>query len=301
MNEADVHDTRARTGRRPRRTATGSRLTPARRRRTVNNTIAVAVSAVLVFPVYWMLATSLKQRGHILSAVPQFFPWPLSLDNFARALAKPHFWVFVRNSLTVTLSSVVLSLVISLFAAIAIARFRFHGRRALMAVLVLVQMVPGAAMVIPVYLMLRSINALDFVPGLVLTYLTFVLPFTVWTLRGFVTGVPVELEEAALVDGCGRLQMYVRVLIPLLMPGIVATSIFAFVNAWDDYLFAYVIMKSQDNYTLPVWLVSFKTAESVDYGAMIAASTIFSLPVLVFFLLVQRRLVGGMTSGAVKG
>jgi N,N'-diacetylchitobiose transport system permease protein len=247
------------------------------------------------------VATALKERSDILSAVPKFIPWPISLENFTRALDKPGFWTFVRNSLTVTVSSVVLSLIISLFAAIAIARFRFAGRKAVLTVLVLVQMVPAAAMVIPVYLMLRSVGGLDFLPGLVFTYMTFVLPFTIWTLRGFVDGVPVELEEAALVDGCGRFQMYVRVLLPLLMPGIVATSIFAFVNAWDDYIFAYVIMKSQDNYTLPVWLVSFKTSESVDYGAMIAASTIFSIPVLVFFLLVQRRLVGGMTSGAVKG
>lgn len=261
----------------------------------------MAVSAVMVFPVYWMVATALKQRSDILSSVPKFIPWPMSLENFTRALDKAGFWTFVRNSLTVTVSSVVLSLIISLFAAIAIARFRFAGRKAILTILVLVQMVPAAAMVIPVYLMLRSVGGLDFLPGLVFTYMTFVLPFTIWTLRGFVDGVPVELEEAALVDGCGRFQMYVRVLLPLLMPGIVATSIFAFVNAWDDYIFAYVIMKSQDNYTLPVWLVSFKTSESVDYGAMIAASTIFSIPVLVFFLLVQRRLVGGMTSGAVKG
>ncbi|MFI6348231.1 carbohydrate ABC transporter permease [Streptomyces sp. NPDC050560] len=278
-----------------------ARRSPAHRRRTANNAIALVLSAVMVFPVYWMVATALKRRGDILSSVPRFLPWPPSLENFERALDKPHFWVFVRNSLTVTLSSVVLSLVIALFAAIAIARFRFAGRKAVLTVLVLVQMVPAAAMVIPVYLMLRSIGGLDYVPGLVLTYMTFVLPFTIWTLRGFVDGIPVELEEAALIDGCGRFQMYVRVLLPLLMPGIVATSIFAFVNAWDDYVFAYVIMKSQSNYTLPVWLVSFKTAESVDYGAMIAASTIFSIPVLVFFLLVQRRLVGGMTSGAVKG
>ncbi|KIF79427.1 sugar ABC transporter permease [Streptomyces sp. 150FB] len=262
--------------------------------------MALLVSAVMVFPVYWMLATAFKQPGRILSSVPQFFPWPLSVENFSRALARPDFWVFVRNSLVVTLSTVVLSLLISLGAAIAIARFRFAGRGALLAVLVLVQMIPGAAMVIPVYLMLRSINGLDFVPGLILTYMTFVLPFTIWTLRGFVEGVPVELEEAALVDGCNRFQTYTRVLLPLLMPGIVATSVFAFVNAWDDYLFAYVIMKSQSNYTLPVWLVSFQTSEGVDYGAMIAASTIFSIPVLIFFLLVQRRLVGGMTSGAVK-
>jgi N,N'-diacetylchitobiose transport system permease protein len=232
--------------------------------------------------------------------VPKVIPWPISVENFQRALSQPQFWVFARNSITVSLSTVILSLLIALGASIAVARFNFIGRKAFLVVLVLIQMIPGSAMVIPIYLMLRSVNALDFNPGLVLTYMTFVLPFTIWTLRGFVEGVPVELEEAALVDGCSRVKAFTHVLLPLLMPGIVATSIFAFISAWDDYLFAYVIMKSQGNYTLPVWLVSFQTQEGVDYGAMIAASSIFSIPVLIFFLLVQRRLVGGMTSGAVK-
>jgi N,N'-diacetylchitobiose transport system permease protein len=149
--------------------------------------------------------------------------------------------------------------------------------------------------------MLRSVGAIDFVPGLIITYMTFVLPFTIWTLRGFVAGIPLELEEAAMVDGCGRFGAFWHIQLPLLAPGIVATSIFAFISAWDDYLFAYVFLKSQNNYTLPVWLVSFQTSDGIDNGATIAASAIFSLPVLVVFLLIQRRLVGGMTAGAVKG
>lgn len=275
-------------------------FTHAKRSRTTNNLIALLGSVVMVFPVYWMFATALKQPGKILSAVPKFIPWPISVENFQRALNQPQFWVFARNSITVALSTVILSLLIALGASIAVARFNFIGRKAFLVVLVLIQMIPGSAMVIPIYLMLRSVNALDFIPGLVLTYMTFVLPFTIWTLRGFVEGVSVELEEAALVDGCSRVKAFTYVLLPLLMPGIVATSIFAFISAWDDYLFAYVIMKSQGNYTLPVWLASFETQQGVDYGAMIAASSIFSIPVLIFFLLVQRRLVGGMTSGAVK-
>lgn len=270
------------------------------RRRVVANIVAIVVAVVVIFPVYWMFATALKQPGRIMSATPQFVPWPISLENFGRALGAPEFAVYLRNSLTVSLATVVLSMLVAVGAAFATVRFTFVGRKALV-VLVLVQMVPSSAMVIPLYLMLRQIGALDMVPGLVLTYLTFVLPFTVWNLRGFIAAIPVELEEAAMIDGCSRVQAFRRIVLPLLAPGIVATSIFAFINAWDDYLFAYVLMRSQSNYTLPVWLVSFSTAVQVDYGATIAASAIFSLPVLVFFLFVQRRLVGGLTSGAVKG
>jgi hypothetical protein len=139
--------------------------------------------------------------------VPKVIPWPISVENFQRALSQPQFWVFARNSITVALSAVILSLLIALGASIAVARFNFIGRKAFLVVLVLIQMIPGSAMVIPIYLMLRSVNALDFIPGLVLTY---VLPYTIWTLRGFVQGVPVELEEAALVDGCSRVKAHPR-------------------------------------------------------------------------------------------
>ncbi|MFD6698627.1 MULTISPECIES: carbohydrate ABC transporter permease [unclassified Microbacterium] len=269
--------------------------------RMIANIAAIVVFALMVFPVYWMFATAFKPPGQVLSATPQFVPWPISLDNFTIALGGGEFWIYLRNSLIVSLSTVVLSMIVAVGAAVATARFSFAGRKVLLVVLIGVQMIPGSAMIIPLYLMLRQVGALDFFPGLILTYLTFVLPFTVWNLRGFVTNIPIDLEEAAMIDGCSRFQAIRRVVLPLLAPGIVATSIFAFVNAWDDYLFAYVLMRSQENYTLPVWLVSFSTDSQVNYGATIAASVIFSLPVLVFFLLVQRKLVSGLTSGAVKG
>jgi len=271
------------------------------RRRAGYNAIAMVCCAVLIFPVYWMVATAFKQPGRVMESRPRFFPWPISLGNFRHALSTADFGGYATNSVLIALSTVVISMVVGLSASIALSRFRFPGRRAFQVLLVLVQMVPGAAILIPMYLMFRSLGLLDLPPVLVLTHLTFVLPFTIWTMRAFVDAVPPDLEQAAMVDGCGRLGAYVRILLPLLAPGAVSTAIFAFIHAWDDYLFAYVLMTSQQHYTLPVWLVSFQTQEGVDYGAMIAASTVFSLPVLVFFLLVQRKLVAGMTGGAVKG
>ena len=136
--------------------------------------------------------------------------------------------------------------------------------------------------------------------GVIITYMTFALPFSVWTLRGFIVGIPKDLEEAAMVDGAGRMTVIRLILLPLVAPGVIATSVFAFITAWNDYVYAYVMMKDQDKYTLPVWLVSFSTSTGTDYGGLIAASSLFALPVIVFFMIIQGRLVEGMTSGAVK-
>jgi N,N'-diacetylchitobiose transport system permease protein len=162
-------------------------------------------------------------------------------------------------------------------------------------------MVPQPALVIPIFLSLRSADLLNSMIGLTITYVAMVLPFTIWTLRGFLHGIPIELEEAAMVDGASRIRIIRSILLPLVMPGVIATSVFAFIAAWNDYLFAYVLMKDQSHYTLPVWLVSFSTNTGTDYGGLIAASTLFSLPVIVFFMVIQRRLVAGLTAGAVKG
>ena len=280
--------------------ATRNRRRHGRGRRAALNIAATAFVLLWIFPVYWMVDTAFKPYGDILQSTPRFLPIPLSLGNFRDALGKPLFGDYLRNSLIMTGTAVVAGALLALLAAVALTRFRFRGRRAFLILVLVVQMIPQPALVIPIFLSLKSADLLNTLPGLALTYVGFVLPFTIWTLRGFLHGIPVELEEAAMVDGAGRWTVIRRILLPLVAPGVIASSVFAFITAWNDYLFAYVEMKDQDHYTLPVWLVSFSTSAGTDYGGLIAASTLFALPVVLFFLLIQRRLVEGMTSGAVK-
>jgi N,N'-diacetylchitobiose transport system permease protein len=271
------------------------------RQRLVANGIGLVVLAVMLFPVYWMMATSFKPGRDILRFDPKWFPSPATLQNFSEAIHRPYFADNVRNSAIVVGVVVVLSLVIGFLAALAIARFRFYGRRAFIVVIIGVQMIPATALIIPLYVLLARANQVDRLSGVIVTYLTFVLPFTVWTLRGFVMGIPPELEEAAMVDGCTRFGAFVRILLPLIVPGLVATSIFAFVQAWNEFIFAYVILSSQENQTLTVWLASFTTSRGTDWGPLMAAATLTSLPVVIFFALVQRRVAFGLTAGAVRG
>jgi N,N'-diacetylchitobiose transport system permease protein len=267
----------------------------------IRNATAAVFCLVWIFPVYWMVLTAFKPAGDILSATPRFLPLDVTLDNFADALGKPGFAQDLGNSVLVTAAVVVLAIAVAFLAATALTRFRFLGRRGFLVGVLVLQMVPVPAMVIPLFLSLKSTHLLDTLFGLVLTYIALVLPFTIWTLRGFLHGIPVELEEAAMVDGASRARVMRSILLPLVLPGLIATSVFAFITAWNDFLFAYVIMKDQSGYTLPVWLVSFSTSTGTDYGGLIAASTLFALPVVVFFAFVQRHLVEGMTAGAVKG
>ena len=272
-----------------------------KRSRLIANTLGLLVLAVMIFPVYWMIATSFKPGRDILRIDPKFIPSPATIANFDDAVHRPYFWDNVKNSVIIVLAVVALSLVIGFFAALAIARFRFYGRRAFIIVIIAVQMLPTAALVIPLYILLARADQVDRLTGVIITYLTFVLPFTIWTLRGFVMGIPRELEEAAMVDGCTRMGAFLRILVPLIAPGLVATSVFAFVQAWNEFLFAYVLLNSQDKQTLTVWLASFTTLRGTDWGPLMAAATLTSLPVVIFFAIVQRRVAFGLTAGAVRG
>ncbi len=270
-------------------------------RRVAVNAAAVVAFILFAFPVYWMMSTAFKQGSDIQSYTPKFIPWPPTLQNFVTAVTQENFGDYARNSVLVTLTTVALALVVGLLAAVAVARARFRGRKAFVLLVVIAQMAPFEALLIPMFLVLRGLHLLNQLPALVITYFIFTLPFTIWSLRGFVAGIPVELEEAAMVDGASRPQAFFKVVLPLLGPGLVATSIFGFITAWNEFLFAYSVMRDNANYTLPVWLVSFQTAFGTDWGGTMAASTLFTLPVLVFFLIIQNRMVGGVTAGAVKG
>jgi N,N'-diacetylchitobiose transport system permease protein len=259
------------------------------RRHRGANAIAAVFCLVWTFPVYWMVNTALKPRPEVMTPTPHFLPENPTLDNFARAVSHEQFLTNLRNSVVVVAATVAASIVLGIFAAAALSRFRFAGRRTIMVVILAVQMLPGT-------------DLLGTYAALVLAYVATVLPFSIWVMRGFFLAIPGEIEEAAQIDGAGPWRILFSVLFPLVVPGVIATSIFAFIAAWNDYLFAYTFMQDESRYTLPVWLASFSNPHTgTDFGGQMAASVLFSAPVVVFFLVIQRNLVAGMSAGAVKG
>jgi N,N'-diacetylchitobiose transport system permease protein len=265
------------------------------------NVVGLVVLFVMVFPVYWMVATAFKPGQQILSYTPQWIPTDPTLSNFRDAVDQPFFWDAAKNSIIIVTSVVALSVVLAFLAALALAKFHFYGRKAFIVLILGVQMVPLAALIIPLYILMSRVGQVDKLSGVIAMYLTFVLPFTVWTMRGFLLGIPKELEEAAMVDGATRFGAFVRVLLPLVGPGLVATSIFAFIQAWNEFIIAYVFLHTPQKQTLMVWLASFTTLRGTEWGPLMAGATLCALPVVVFFLLVQRRIAFGLTAGAVRG
>jgi N,N'-diacetylchitobiose transport system permease protein len=204
--------------------------------------------------------------------------------------------------LIVVLVTVAIALVLAFFAAVALAKYRFSGRKLFIVLVIGIQMIPQAGLIIPLYVVLARYHQVNKLSGLILVYLTFALPFCIWTLRGFIIGIPKELEEAAMVDGSTRLGAFVRILLPLVAAGLVATSVFAFITSWNEYIFASTLLSNGATQTVTVWLANFYGgSRAVDWGAVMAASTLISIPVVIFFLLVQRRIAFGMTAGAVRG
>ena len=266
------------------------------------NACAVLVVLVAGFPVYWMVDTSFLRRGDITGPTPHLTPIGGTLDNYRTVFARGSFVTALGSSALVTAATVVVALVLAVLAAFAVSRFRFRGRRAFLVTVLVVQMVPPEALVISLFKVLDTWQLVNTALGLTLVYLVFVLPFTIWTLRGFVSGVPIELEEAAMIDGCGRLGAFRRITLPLMAPGLVATGIFALIQAWNEFIFALVVMNRPERQTLPVWLQAFNEgAKGTDWGGVMAGSTLMALPVLACFLLVQSRMTGGLATGAVKG
>jgi len=263
--------------------------------------VGVAVAAVMLFPIYWMVITAFKPGRDILTLEPKWFPAPFTLDNFKDAIARPFFLDDVRNSLVIVAVMLAAALLVAFLAAVGTARFGFRGRTAYLVMIIGVQMVPLNALIIPLYMLLDSAGQVDALPGVIAIYLAVVLPFMIWTLRGFVANIPVELEESAMIDGCTRVGAFFRITFPLVGPGLVATAIFGFIQAWNEYIIAYVLLSSPTNQTLTVWLASFTTNHGPEWGPLMAAATLTGLPVVAFFLILQRYLAGGLTAGAVKG
>jgi N,N'-diacetylchitobiose transport system permease protein len=265
------------------------------------NVLGLVVFGVMVFPVFWMVSTAFKTNDEITSFTPTWIPSKPTLRHFSDVIHRAYFWTDVKNSVIVVLVTVVVALVLSFFAALALAKYRFNGRKLFIVLVIGIQMLPQAGLIIPLYVLLAKHHLVDQLTGVILVYLTFALPFCVWTLRGFVLGIPKDLEEAAMVDGSTRLGAFVRILLPLIAPGLVATSVFAFITSWNEFIFANTLLSSQKNQTITVWLsYLYGGNRFVDWGEIMAASTLIAIPVVIFFLLVQRRIAFGLTAGAVK-
>jgi N,N'-diacetylchitobiose transport system permease protein len=272
------------------------------RSRFVWDAIGILLFVVIAFPVYWMVATAFKPQEQIDSLNPTWIPLHATLSHFRDAINRPFFWDGVKNSLIVVSVTVALSMVLAFLAAVALAKFRFTGRKLFIIGIIGIQMLPQAGLIIPLYVVLARYHQVNALSGVIVTYMTFVLPFSVWVLRGFLLGIPKELEEAAMVDGSSRLGAFMRILLPLVAPGLVATSIFAFITIWNEYIFARVLLNDQAKQTATVWLSYFTgTNRNTDWGGLMAGSTLIAVPVIVFFLIVQRKIAFGLTAGSVKG
>ncbi len=283
----------------------------ARRMRTARkislNGTGVVVALLTLFPIFWMVSTAFKPSQEIYSLTPHLVPEHPTLGNFSAVLGGQasgigSYWLFFRNSMVVTLSTVVLASLVSLLASIAVARFRFRLRASYLIMLLIVQMIPGQALIIALFLDFNRVNLLQSLPGLIIVYTAQALPVSIWMLRNFVATVPRELEEAAAVDGAGPLRIFWRILFPLVTPGLIATSVFSFITAYNEFIVALTFLgQAHSDYTLPIYVTYFFGRGGAEWGPIMAASTLYTIPVVVFFLLVQRRMTSGLVAGAVKG
>ena len=231
---------------------------------------------------------------------PTWIPLHPTLVHFKDAMARPYFWDDVKNSLIIVAVTVVASMVLAFLAAVALAKYRFTGRKAFIVLMIGILMLPQAGLIIPLYVVLARYHLTNTLIGVILTYMTFVIPFAVWTLRGFIVGIPKDLEEAAGIDGASRLGFFWRMVLPLSVPGLITVGILAFIASWNSYLLPLFILNDQDTFTLPLGVQAFSSQYSVDTAKVLAFTSLSMIPALVFFSLFERRIVGGLT-GAVKG
>ncbi|MCL7377762.1 carbohydrate ABC transporter permease [Streptomyces sp. 35G-GA-8] len=256
----------------------------------------------LAFPLLWLLSTSFKSPQELGSINPTWLPVDPGLGNYRAAFEAQPLLRSALNSLLVAVSASVISVSIAVPAAYVMVRYRTRVSQAGTVWILVSQMFPFVLVIIPLFLVLKNLHLINSLGGLIIVYVVWNLPFSLWMLQGYVKSVPRSLEEAAAMDGAGRLRTLVSVVLPLLAPGLVATLMFSFVTAWNEFFFALVLLKSPENQTMSVILTHFIGAEGVaDLGPLAAASVLATLPSLLFFALLQRRLVGGMLSGAVKG
>jgi len=258
---------------------------------------------IFLFPLFWLLSTSFKIQNNMILIPPQWFPWPITLEHYANAIYKEMPFInLLKNSVIVAGGTGFVSITLGSLAAYGLTRYLRASSNNIIQLILAGQMFPGVMLVIPFYVFLRQIDQLDSYFGLILANTSLALPFTTYMMKGFFDSIPPDLEEAAQIDGCNRIQAFNKIIVPLAIPGVVSTFFMAIVIAWDEYIFALTLITSNSMRTLPIGIVgSFVGEFSVKWGEMMAAAVMMSIPLVVIFLFLQRYLVQGLTAGAVKG
>jgi ABC-type glycerol-3-phosphate transport system permease component len=262
---------------------------------------ALVLALQAAFPFFWMVSTSFKPPAEVFAQPPSFIPHDPTLENFQRLFTATSFLTYFRNSLVVSGLAVLLTMVVSAAGAYSLTRYRYPGREKIAGVILCTYMFAPIMVVIPFFILVKKLGIENTHFALVLAFTSFCLPFTLWLMRAFFATIPLELEEAALVDGAGRVRAVVYVVLPLALPGIIATSIFTFILAWNDYIFTRILIASDELKTLPVGVQDLFHSALIDWGLIMGAGMMITIPALLFFVTVQRYLIRGWGAGAVKG
>ncbi len=255
----------------------------------------------VLFPFYWMTVTSFKTEDRMRSLVSMFWPSPFVVENYTQLLTKTDFAVWYRNSAFVAVSSTLVATAIGTIGAYALARLRFLGRAFLSSATLITYLVPPSILFIPLYAQIRTMGLADSLAGLIAAYPSFTVPFVTWLLMGYFGSIPEELEEAAMIDGATRFGAFRRIILPLAAPGVLAASLFAFTQAWNEFLYALVFISDVKQRTLPVGLSTFITGDVYGWGYLMAGAVLTTLPVILVYTYLQRYMVEGLTAGSVKG
>lgn len=264
--------------------------------------VLIGFAVYCLLPFLWMFVTSIKPTDQIRTLNPSFVVKKITFSHFDNVLNNSAFLTFFKNSLFIALVTTAASLLISIFAGYALSRYaRFKGVKLFGVAMLLSQMIPGVLLLIPLYLVMKNLSLINTYASLILAYTTFTVPLCTFMMKGFFDSVPYEMEESAEIDGCSRIGIIFRILLPVSLPSLVATSLFAFLNAWNEFMFGFVFINDEHHRTLTPGISLFKGLYQTDWGSMMAASVLSVLPIVLIFVFLQRYLVEGMTAGAVKG
>ncbi|WP_148410114.1 carbohydrate ABC transporter permease [Murimonas intestini] len=263
--------------------------------------LVFVLTMMLILPFLWMISTSFKEADEIFKEVPKWLPRRFSFDNYSEIWNRGYFKTYFVNSLFVSFATMGISLVVAMFAGYGISRFRFHGRTLFSVVLIVVQMFPSMLLLIPMYIIMSRLGLLNTHLSMIIAYTTFAMPFCAWMIKGYFDTIPVSLEDAARIDGCGRLRILFEIIMPLAAPGIVTVAMFAFILSWQEYMYALTFARTEEMRTITVGIALMQGQHgSVNWGQIMAGSVLACIPGLLLFTYLEKYLVQGFTMGAIK-